>query len=120
MYTMSAMTDRSGLSSISGICPYWRDWNRNKVQEHTAFTSTISIKQKAQEVGYPLDGNGISWPYKSDADIANRGNVNNIYKQIEAPTDVIYYNPDFNFDSNNISCLFCFLSLRPQLLFFSR
>ncbi len=76
MYAMSAMGDRSGLSSIAGICPYWRDWKRSKVQEHTAFTSTLQIKQRAQEVGYSLDGGGIPFEYKADAPA---GGVNNIY-----------------------------------------
>ena len=96
MYTMSAMSDRSGLSSITGICPYWRDWNRSSVQEHTAFTSTLQIKQRAQEVGYSLDGNGIPFSYKGDAPADQRGGVGNVYIDFGTPA----YSPrgfDVNF-----------------------
>ncbi|MBN1299441.1 MAG: DUF3048 domain-containing protein [Actinobacteria bacterium] len=79
MHALSAMADNSGLSSIAGGCPYWRDWNRSKVQEHTAFTSTLQIKQRAQEMGYSLDGNGIPFEYKGDAPEGQRGGVSNIY-----------------------------------------
>jgi hypothetical protein len=79
MYTMSAMSDRSGQSSIIGIAPYWRDYKRSKIQEHTAFTSTVKIKQVAQNAGYPLDGNGIPFSYKGDAAESDRGNVSNVY-----------------------------------------
>jgi len=79
MYTMSAMSDSSGNSSIKGQAPYWRDWNRSSIQEHTAFMSVAKLKEKASQIGYPLEGNGIPFSYKSEASISGRGNVSNIH-----------------------------------------
>ncbi|MBM3704895.1 MAG: DUF3048 domain-containing protein [Actinobacteria bacterium] len=106
MYVMSAMTDRSGLSSIVGTCPYWRDWKRSKVQEHTAFTSTVQIKQRAQDLGYSLDGNGIPFSYKGDADPGDRGGVNNVYIDFGTPAySPKGFNVNFRYDANSNSYL---------------
>ncbi|MBM3713510.1 MAG: DUF3048 domain-containing protein [Actinobacteria bacterium] len=106
MYVMSAMTDRSGMSSIVGLCPYWRDWNRSKVQEHTAFTSTISIKQKAQQIGYPLEGNGIPFSYKGDAAEGDRGSINNVFIDFGTPAySPKGFNVNFQYDRNSNSYL---------------
>jgi hypothetical protein len=106
MHTMSAMTDNSGMSNIVGLCPYWRDWNRSEVQEHTAFTSTISIKQKAQEVGYSLDGNGIPFSYKGDAPEGDRGNVNDVFIDFGTPAySPKGFNVNFKYDRNSNSYL---------------
>jgi hypothetical protein len=79
MYVLSAMSDRSGSSSITGQAPYWRDWNRSSIQEHTAFMSVKKLKEKAAQLGYPLEGEGIPFPYKADAPEAERGNVTDIH-----------------------------------------
>jgi len=79
MYVLSAMSDRSGSSSITGQAPYWRDWNRSSIQEHTAFMSVAKLKEKALQLGYPLEGNGIPFPYKMDAPESARGNISNIH-----------------------------------------
>ncbi len=79
MYTLSAMTDRSGNSSITGQAPYWRDWSRSSIQEHTAFMSISKLKQKAAQLGYPLQSDGIPFPYKSDPPLEARGGVTNIH-----------------------------------------
>ena len=106
MYTMSAMTDRSGLSNIKGLCPYWRDWKRSKIQEHTAFTSTLKIKQRAQEVGYPLNGNGIPFSYKQDAPPEQRGGVANVFIDFGTPAySPKGFNVNFKYDSNSNSYL---------------
>ncbi len=106
MYTMSAMTDRSGLSSIVGLCPYWRDWSRSKIQEHTAFTSTVQIKQKAQQVGYSLDGNGIPFNYKGDASQNERGNITNVFIDFGTPAySPKGFNVNFKYDVNSNSYL---------------
>ena len=78
MYVLSAMTDRSGNSSITAQAPYWRDWKRSSIQEHTACMSISSLKQKALQLGYPLEGGGIPFPYKSDPPLEARGGVTNI------------------------------------------
>lgn len=79
MYVLSAMSDRSGNSSITGQAPYWRDWNRSSIQEHTAFMSVAELKQRAAQLGYPLEGDGIPFSYKPDASEAERGNVTDIH-----------------------------------------
>ncbi len=95
MYTMSAMTDNSGMSQIVGLCPYWRDYTRSSIQEHTAFTSTVKIKEKSAAVGYPLEGNGIPFSYKGDAGEESRGNTGNVYIDFGTPA----YSPK-GFDVN--------------------
>ncbi len=79
MYVLSAMSDRSGNSSITGQAPYWRDWKRSRIQEHTAFMSVASLREKAGQIGYPLEGNGIPFSYKTDAPESSRGNITNIH-----------------------------------------
>src|SRR4030043_2299364 len=79
MYVLSAMSDSSGNSSITGQAPYWRDWNRSSIQEHTAFMSVAKLKEKALQLGYPLEGNGIPFSYKMDAPESDRGNISNIH-----------------------------------------
>ena len=79
MYVLSAMSDSSGNSSITGQAPYWRDWNRSSIQEHTAFMSVAKLKEKASQLGYPLAGNGIPFPYKTEAPVSDRGNISNIH-----------------------------------------
>src|SRR4030043_668330 len=79
MYVLSAMSDRSGSSSITGQAPYWRDWNRSSIQEHTAFMSVAKLREKAGQLGYPLEGNGIPFSYKMDAPESERGNISNIH-----------------------------------------
>jgi hypothetical protein len=106
MYTMSAMTDGSGLSHIVGLMPYWRDKSRSKAIEHTALTSTVKIKEKAQAVGYPLDGNGIPFNYKGDADEASRGGVNNVFIDFGTPAySPKGFNVNFKYDRASNSYL---------------
>lgn len=78
MLTLSAMSDRSGQSSIIGLAPYWRDWNRSKVQEHTAFMSTYALREAAAKVGYPQDGGVIPLDFKGDAGEGERGQVSRV------------------------------------------
>jgi len=78
LQVLSAMTDRSGYSNITGQAPYWRDWTRSSIQEHTAFMSVASLKQKAAQLGYSLEG-GLPFPYKGDPSLDARGGVTNIH-----------------------------------------
>jgi len=79
MYVLSAMTDHSGHSSITAQAPYWRDWNRSSIQEHTACMSISSLKQKAQQLSYPLEGGGLTFPYKGEPPLEARGGITNIH-----------------------------------------
>jgi len=106
MYTMSAMTDGSGLSNIVGLMPYWRDSSRSKAIEHTALTSTVKIKEKSQAVGYPMEGNGIPFNYKGDADEGCRGGVNNVYIDFGTPAySPNGFNVNFKYDRASNSYL---------------
>lgn len=78
MLTLSAMSDSSGQSSIVGIAPYWRDYNRSKIQEHTAFMSTYALRDQAAKIGYPQDGGVIPLNFKSDAVEGERGSASRI------------------------------------------
>ncbi|MGM0367874.1 MAG: DUF3048 domain-containing protein [Actinomycetota bacterium] len=78
MQTLSAMTDRSGHSSITAQAPYWRDWSRSSIQEHTAFMSVPQLKQSAQNLGYSLNGT-LPFPYKANPPLSHRGNISNIH-----------------------------------------
>jgi len=106
MYTLSAMSDRSGNSSITAQAPYWRDWGRSSIQEHTAFMSTIQLKQRAQALGYDMSGAGIPFHFKSDAPSGQRGGITNV--NIDFSTAV--YSPRgfdvrFAYDRNSNSYL---------------
>jgi hypothetical protein len=79
LHALSAMSDRSGNSSITGQAPYWRDWSRSDMQEHTAFMSIAKLKQKAEQLGYPTQGGGIPFLYKSDPPVESRGGTTNIH-----------------------------------------
>jgi hypothetical protein len=79
MNVLSAMSDRSGNSSITAQAPYWRDWTRSDIQEHTAFMSIPQLRQKAAQLGYPLQNGGIPFPYKTDPPLEARGGVSNIH-----------------------------------------
>lgn len=99
MYVLSAMTDRSGNSSITAQAPYWRDWGRSSVQEHTAFMSVSQLKQRAQALGYDLSGGGIPFHFKGDSPLDQRGGVSQV--NIDFSTTV--YHPrgfDVNFIYN--------------------
>jgi len=77
MQALSVMADRSANSSITGQAPYWRDWTRSSVQEHTAFMSVAQLRQKAAQLGYLLTGN-LPFSYKADPPLSQRGELSNI------------------------------------------
>ena len=41
--------------------------------------SVIQLKEKAEKIGYPLEGGGIPFTYKMDAPESGRGNITNIH-----------------------------------------
>ena len=106
MYVMSAMTDGSRLSNIVGLLPYWRDPSRSKAIEHTALTSTVKIKEKAAVVGYPMNGGGIPFNYKGDADEGSRGGVNDVFIDFGTPAySPNGFNVNFKYDRASNSYL---------------
>lgn len=76
---LTPLGDQSGISSIvANSSSGWRDWNRSNIQEHTAFMSTIKLKEEAESLGYPLKGGQSPLRFKVDADTSNRGDTNSI------------------------------------------
>ena len=66
------------VTSIVANASFWRDWNRSSIQEHTAFMSTIQLKEDAEGLEYPLEGGQSPLRFKADADSSNRGNTSSI------------------------------------------
>jgi hypothetical protein len=56
----------------------WRDKSRSNVTEHTAFMSTLAIKEDAEEFGYSLEGGQSPLNFKLDAVESERGSISDI------------------------------------------
>ena len=56
----------------------WRDKSRSNVTEHTAFMSTLGIKEDAEEIGYSLEGGQSPMNFKLDAVDSERGSISDI------------------------------------------
>ncbi|MFZ3086202.1 MAG: DUF3048 domain-containing protein [Candidatus Hydromicrobium sp.] len=76
---LTPLGDQSGNSTIvANTSSGWRDPSRSNITEHTAFMSTIKLKEDAEELGYPLEGGQSPLRFKIDAVDSERGNINNI------------------------------------------
>lgn len=76
---LSPLGDQSGNSSIvANSSSGWRDWSRSSIQEHTAFMSTIKLKEEAKNLGYSLEGGQSPLRFKIDAVDSEKGDTNNI------------------------------------------
>lgn len=76
---LTPLGDQSGNSTIvANTSSGWRDTSRSNITEHTAFMSTIKLKEDAEELGYPLEGGQSPLRFKIDAVDSERGNINNI------------------------------------------
>jgi len=76
---LTPLGDQSGNSSIAANSNSgWRDYNRSAITEHTAFMSTIALKEEAGNIGYSLEGGQSPLRFKLDADISDRGDTSNI------------------------------------------
>ena len=72
----------------------WREKSRSDVTEHTAFMSTIGIKEDAEEFGYSLEGGQSPLNFKLDAVESERGSISDIVVDFSQST----YKVDFKFD----------------------
>ena len=72
----------------------WRDKSRSNVTEHTAFMSTMGIKEDAAEFGYSLEGGQSPMNFKLDAVDSERGSINDIIVDFSQNT----YRVDFKYD----------------------
>jgi hypothetical protein len=76
---LTPLGDQSGISSIvANSNSGWRDYNRSAITEHTAFMSTIALKEEAGNIGYSLEGGQSPLRFKLDADVSDRGDISNI------------------------------------------
>ena len=73
----------------------WRDKSRSNVTEHTAFMSTMGIKEDADEFGYSLEGGQSPMNFKLDAVDSERGSITDIIVDFSQNT----YRVDFEYDS---------------------
>jgi len=66
----------------------------------------VGVAIEAQAVGYPMDGNGIPFNYKGDADEASRGGVNNVFIDFGTPAySPNGFNVNFKYDRASNSYL---------------
>ena len=76
---LTPLGDQSGNSSIvANSNSGWRDNSRSAITEHTAFMSTVALREEAENIGHSLEGGQSSLRFKLDADISDRGDISNI------------------------------------------
>lgn len=76
---LTPLGDQSGNSTIvANTSSGWREPSRSNITEHTAFMSTIKLKEDAEKLEYPLEGGQSPLRFKIDAVDSERGNINNI------------------------------------------
>ena len=74
MDVLDANSDRYVPYTNSG----WRDKTRSDITEHTAFMSTLGIKEDAEKFEYSLEGGQSPMNFKLDAVDSERGNIADI------------------------------------------
>ena len=76
----------------------WRDKSRSDVTEHTAFMSTLGIKEDAGEFGYSLEGGQSPMNFKLDAVDSERGNISDITVDFSHDKYIVdfKYDPELN------------------------
>ncbi|MBE3092420.1 MAG: DUF3048 domain-containing protein [Chloroflexi bacterium] len=80
----------------------WRDYSRIDVGEdtaHTAFMSTLKLKEDAAEYGYSLDGGQSPLRFKIDAVDSERGDISDI--TINFSNDTYRVDFEYNRENNN-------------------
>ena len=76
---LSPLGDEYGNSSIvANTSSGWRDYSRSDITEHTAFMSTVKLREDAENLGYSLEGGQSPLRFKIDAVDSERDNINNI------------------------------------------
>ena len=72
----------------------WRDKSRSNITEHTAFMSTLGIKEDAAAFGYSLEGGQSPMKFKLDAVDSERGSIADITVDFSQDN----YKADFAYD----------------------
>ncbi|MBU4314018.1 MAG: DUF3048 domain-containing protein [Actinobacteria bacterium] len=95
---LTPLGDQSGNSSIvANASSGWRDYSRSNITEHTAFMSTIKLKEEAADYGYSLEGGQSPLRFKIDAVDSERGDISNININFSYDT----YRVDFEYNREN-------------------
>jgi len=95
---LTPLGDQSGNSNIvANTSSGWRDYSRSNITEHTAFMSTIKLKEEAADYGYSLDGRQSPLRFKVDAVDSDKGDISNININFSYDT----YRVDFEYNREN-------------------
>jgi len=70
--------DGNQMGYVASTNSGWRDYNRSNITEHTAFMSTIKLKEDALVNEYSLEGGQSPLRFKIDAAEADRGSIDDI------------------------------------------
>ncbi|MEA2015151.1 MAG: DUF3048 C-terminal domain-containing protein [Actinomycetota bacterium] len=63
--------------------------------------SVAKLREKASQLGYPLEGNGIPFPYKSEAPLSAIGNTSNIHISFSTHAySPAGFNVDYKYDKS--------------------
>lgn len=84
-------------SIVANTSSGWRDYSRSNITEHTAFMSTIKLKEEAADYGYSLEGGQSPLRFKIDAVDSERGDISNININFSYDT----YRVDFEYNREN-------------------
>lgn len=97
---LTPLGDQSGNSTIvANTSSGWRDYSRSNITEHTAFMSTIKLKEEAADYGYSLEGGQSPLRFKVDAVDSYKGDISNI--NINFSYDTYRVNFEYNRENNN-------------------
>jgi hypothetical protein len=100
-YDVIRSLDMDVLDGNSEVIAYtdsgWRDYSRSDITEHTAFMSTVDLKEDAIDYDYSLKGGQSPLRFKADADDPDRGDISDITINFSSETFKAY----FEYDSEN-------------------
>lgn len=77
----------------------WRDYTRSDITEHTAFMSTVALKEDALDYSYSLEGGQSPLRFKEDASDSDRGDVSDITINFSSETFKAYF--EYDEENNN-------------------
>lgn len=102
-YDVIRSLDIDVLDGNSEVIAYtdsgWRDYSRSDITEHTAFMSTLKLKEDAAEYGYSLEGGQSPLRFKIDAVDSERGDISDI--NIVFSYDNFSVDFEYNRENNN-------------------
>jgi len=77
----------------------WRDYTRSDITEHTAFMSTVALKEDALDYSYSLEGGQSPLRFKEDASDSDRGDVSDITINFSSEIFKAYF--EYDGENNN-------------------